>query len=510
MANGGAPAHAGATSHAGRAATGGGAGLGGEAGDAGEGGASGEAGSGGVNETGSAGAFAEGAGGDDGAGTGGDDGDGGDGGELVLEPVTLPDPQTIAGPLTSTNYGAQPFFTPAAMAEVQQGSFAIGRALFVTDWLTAPDTARPTFDGLGPLFHASSCVSCHEADRRAPTLQAGGGVSFGMLFRLAQIDQSGAFTAGDPVFGTQFQPLAIAGVPSEGIVEWETDSIGRPLFEADPDPTYGELADNTVLLPRASPLIIGAGLFELVDDATLIALEDPNDSNEDGISGRAARFNVPGGTRIGRFGWKAIHPTLRGQTAGAFVGDIGITSPDHPYDDCSGAQSVCWLSPSGGTPEISSVNLEAVDQFMTYLSVPAARRSNRDPVQQRGAAVFEAIGCASCHRPSLTTGNAPGAPSLAHVTFFAYTDLLLHDLGPYLSDGAGEGAAEASEWRTPPLWGLGLVEQKPDARFLHDARATTLAAAIGWHGGEAQSSARAFARLRADDQQALLAFLRSL
>jgi len=427
----------------------------------------------------------------------------------------LPDPVAIAGPLTITAWGAQPFLTPAAIDEVLQTSFSIGRELFVADWRVAPDATRPNIDGLGPLLHAASCLACHPASGRPASLVDGGGVDAGLLFRLARADGAGGARGPDPIFGGQLQPSAIAGVAPEAAITFtrpEPPPAGisavsaRPVFAFAVNPAYGALDPETRASPRLSPQLAGMGLLEAVDAASILALEDPLDADGDGISGRAAR--LPGGA-VGRFGWKAVQPTLRGQSAAAFAGDLGITSPDRA-DDCTPAQVACTGAPSGGAPEVAAVDVEAVGTFARYLGVPAARRANADPVIARGHELFVAARCAGCHRSKLVTGAAAAAPVLAGVGFYPYTDLLLHDMGPELADAIGEGDAAAGEWRTPPLWGLGLVAAQPTARFLHDGRAATIADAIRWHGGEAEAARGAFAALSPADAAALLAFVESL
>jgi CxxC motif-containing protein (DUF1111 family) len=235
----------------------------------------------------------------------------------------------------------------------------------------------------------------------------------------------------------------------------------------------------------------------LLEAADISALADPDDRDADGVSGRISAR--------GRFGWKAVQPTLVEQSSAAFAGDIGIASSMHA-DDCTAAQAACLAATNGGAPEISDADIAAVATFNRYLGVPAARRDNTDPVITRGHAAFFASGCAACHVPALTATGVTASP----ITFYAYTDLLLHDMGPALADAIGEGDASAAEWRTPPLWGLGLVAQQPDARFLHDGRAVSLGDAIRMHGGEAQKSRAMFEGLSIEDTAALLAYLASL
>jgi CxxC motif-containing protein (DUF1111 family) len=431
----------------------------------------------------------------------------------------LPDPLLIGGALTAAP-GTAPFLTPAPGLDLGAlPAFSVGRELFVADWDAAPGN-RTLIDGLGPLYHALSCLACHPASGRARSLEPAGVVAPGLLLRLAAERDSG--WQPDPFLGGQLQPSAIAGVPGEGTVQWSASTPPDdaryqavsttspvPAFELDvgaypaPDP-------GTRLGARLAPHLAGVGLIEHVPDSIILAWEDSDDRDQDGISGRASRIATPGGTVIGRFGWKAPRPALRAQSAAAFANDMGITSPDAPADDCTAAQAACLDAPSGGTPEITGASLDAVVVFMSHLAVPAARRDNRDPVVLQGAALFEAARCAACHRATLVTGPVPGQPLLAGQTFHAYTDLLLHDMGSALADAIAEGDASPAEWRTPPLWGLGLVEQAPGARFLHDGRATSLEDAILWHGGEAEAARAAFAAMRRAERDALLAFVRSL
>ncbi len=430
---------------------------------------------------------------------------------FVVDPP--PAPTTIAGPLTITTWGDRPFLSPASIDEVLDTRFSIGREFFVAAWVVAPNATRPNIDGLGPLLHAPSCVACHPIDRRAPSLEPDGTVGVGLLFRLATPGPAGL--APDPVLGVQLQPSGIPGVPAEAIISHTAGALppyggsaasAKPVFTFAIDPAYGAMAADTRAGARLSPQLLGMGLLEAVADDAILALEDPDDIDGDGVSGRAARL---AGGAIGRFGWKAVHPALAPQTLAAFANDIGIASADVP-DDCTPSQHACRAAAHGGDPELASADATAVDTFMRLLGVPAARRTVGDPHVERGHEVFVTAGCASCHQPTLTTRATARPAILASVTFYPYTDLLLHDLGPALADELGEGDASASEWRTPPLWGIGLVESQPGGRFLHDGRAASIADAIRWHGGEAQLSAEAFAALSIADEDALLTFLRSL
>ena len=437
-------------------------------------------------------------------------------------PTSIPDPLRIGGALTATEYGSRPFLTTAPALDLGGApAVSFGRELFVADWDAAPGS-RELIDGLGPLYHALACLGCHPESGRAASLEAGGSVAPGLLLRLVRTEGEGLVH--DPSLGGQLQTLAIAGVPAEGTAQWEPAAIAElaphyhevaarapaPRFTVAIDPAYPALADNTNFGPRLAPQLVGVGLLEQVPEDTLLAWEDIEDADGDGISGRASWVATPSGPRIGRFGWKALMPDVRAQSAAAFASDMGITTPDRPSDDCTDAQAACLSAANGGSPELDGDGLQAVATFLSLLAVPAARRERRDPQVEEGASLFRAARCDACHRETLTTGAVATQALLSEQTFHPYTDLLLHDMGAALADPVGEGDTAAREWRTPPLWGLGLIEEAANARFLHDGRALSLEDAILWHGGEAEAARAAFAAMGRSDRDALLAFVRSL
>ena len=218
----------------------------------------------------------------------------------------------------------------------------------------------------------------------------------------------------------------------------------------------------------------------------MLEAADAGDADGDGISGRPNHVVdvASGGTSLGRFGWKANVPTVEQQVAGAFHGDIGITTPLFPEQNCPPEQTACLAAPNGGTPEVDEAKLDRVTFYTRTLAVPA-RRDAGAPDTAAGEQVFTDLGCSSCHRPQLTTGQSDVA-ALSNQVIRPYTDLLLHDMGPGLADGRPDGEATGSEWRTTPLWGIGLTETvSRHTRFLHDGRARNLTEAILWHGGEA-------------------------
>jgi CxxC motif-containing protein (DUF1111 family) len=346
-----------------------------------------------------------------------------------------------------------------------------------------------------------------------------------MLLRLSVpgADARGA-PVPEPSYGGQLQGRSIPGVPAEGrpgvtyeevegrFGDGEPYSLRRPSYSIE-TPGYGPLADDVLVSPRVAPHLVGLGLLEAVPEETLRALSDPDDRDGDGVSGRLNLvWDVAAGRKVpGRFGWKANQPSLRQQTAGAFNGDVGITSSLFAEESCTSAQKECLAAARGGEgPQLREGFLDSVVSYVSTLAVPARRRPEA-PEVKRGKGLFAGAGCASCHTPVLQTGAHPRFPELSQQKIRPFTDLLLHDLGPELADGRPDFEATGSEWRTPPLWGLGLVPTVNRHRtLLHDGRARGFAEAILWHGGEAEASREAFRRLPRPDREALVAFLESL
>ncbi len=375
-----------------------------------------------------------------------------------------------------------------------------GRELFVAEWTAAPGT-RQLLDGLGPLFIANACSNCHLPSGRAASLNEDGTTAPGILFRLGTVDGTT-----DSHYGSQLQTSATVG-SAEGSVSWTDIGHGQPHFQIT---QAGIDLDNGINLgARLSPQLTGMGLLQSVPESYILAWEDPLDTDQNGVSGKAHRIHREGAECLGRFGWKAMQCTLRGQSAGALNQDMGLTTPLNPSEPCTNQQTVCSEQPSGGEPEVSETALNAINDFLTALAVPE-RRINDQEQFDRGADLFEQIGCHLCHRPTLSTGHSTTFPQLSRQQIYAYTDLLLHDMGSALDDGVQEGSAESREWKTPPLWGLGLIEGQGDSRFLHDGRAKTLPEAIEWHGGEAASSRLAYDNLTDTEQTDLLIFLRGI
>jgi CxxC motif-containing protein (DUF1111 family) len=273
---------------------------------------------------------------------------------------------------------------------------------------------------------------------------------------------------------------------------------------------------------RAAPQLVGLGLLEAIDEATVLAYEDVDDADGDGISGKAQRAIDPvtGDTRLGRFGWKAGTSSLRHQIAAALNSDMGVMTSVLPEPDCGALQSDCGNDQG---PELGDEPLQDLVKYVALLGV-RARRDLDEPEALRGEEVFEELACSSCHLPELQTSRFHPFAELRDQTIHTYTDLLLHDMGEGLADNLEEGDAQGSEWRTTPLWGIGLsdcvtggvegpFQQQtctPRASYLHDGRARTIEEAILWHGGEAQPARDGYAGASEADKAALLAFLRSL
>ena len=408
------------------------------------------------------------------------------------------------------------------MTSERRSDFFVGNSFFKDSWVTAPASTEGR-DGLGPLYNARSCSACHFKDGRGAPPEPGEPM-VSMLIRLSA-PGSGEHggPAPDPAYGGQLQPSAIAGVAPEGEAtvtyeevpgaygDGEPYALQRPSY-AITGLAYGPLAEGAMMSPRTAPAMIGLGLLEAVPEEAIVALADPDDADGDGISGRPNRaWDARRGVEaLGRFGWKATQPTVDQQTAGAFLGDMGITTPLFPAQECAPLQADCLAAPSGGEPEASEDVLARVVFYSATLAVPA-RRAWQDPEVLRGKALFQEAGCGACHTPKLTTGALSGYPELSGQVIRPYTDLLLHDMGEGLSDERPDIDASGSEWRTPPLWGLGLIEVvNGHDRLLHDGRAQGIAEAILWHGGEAEASREAFRTMSREDRGAMLRFLESL
>jgi CxxC motif-containing protein (DUF1111 family) len=298
----------------------------------------------------------------------------------------------------------------------------------------------------------------------------------------------------------------------------ETVTLRKPTYTVD-GLGYGPMADDVMLSPRVAPPMIGMGLLEQIHPGDILANADPDDADGDGISGKPSmvRDAATGEIALGRFGWKASTPSVRAQSADAFAGDIGISTPDvtSHYGDCTTAQAACRDAPSGvqerlGPVEAPDPVLDLVAFYSRNLAVPV-RRDVDDQEVLAGKAMFYGFGCADCHRPKYVTRRDAPQPEHRFQLIWPYSDLLLHDMGEGLADNAPVGDASGSEWRTQPLWGIGLTETvNGHTFFLHDGRARNLIEAILWHGGEAGPAKDAVVAATPEERQALVRFLESL
>jgi CxxC motif-containing protein (DUF1111 family) len=377
--------------------------------------------------------------------------------------------------------------------------------------------------GLGPVFDNTSCEACHLGDGRGRPPEIEGGQFTSMLFRASM---TGEDATGGPLgisagFGGQLQMQAVApALPDiRALIHYVetrgTFADGTPFVLQTPHYTLTGLSPglppNYLFSPRVAPVVFGLGLLEAVPDLAIQSRSDPRDANRDGISGRVNMvYDVVRHQRVvGRFGWKANTPNLVQQSAGAYNGDMGVTSNLFPTESCAG-RSRDPACNNVHSPEIDAETVADVAFYTQTLAVPARRNLN-DQTALRGETVFYAAGCDGCHTPTLRTGVLPGVPEVSNQVIHPYTDLLVHDMGPGLADGRPDFQASGSEWRTPPLWGIGLVETVNDhTRFLHDGRARSLMEAVLWHGGEATAAQARVKRLSQRDRAALIAFLESL
>ena len=398
-----------------------------------------------------------------------------------------------------------------ALSFEERSDFFVGNGIFDRPWVAAPASTIAS-DGLGPYFNARSCQGCHIKDGRGHPPEPGDTNLVSMVLAL-----SDATGAPDPVFGRQFQDQAITGYHSEGRAEVRyltedftypdgtTVELRRPVFETDTS-----LSPGVALLPRIAPPMIGLGLIEAIPAEDLARHADPDDRDGDGITGRLAMV----GDLPGRFGWKASTPTIMEQTAVAFSNDMGLSTSlfSAPWGDCTLAQTDCRAAFHGDTPDAPEVVdslLELVSFYSSHLAVPA-RRDVDDPEVLAGKAFFYEAKCASCHVPKFAT-SADAARPLRNQLIWPYSDFLLHDMGPGLADPTPTGDRPADEWRTTPLWGIGLTEViNGHTFFLHDGRARSLEEAILWHGGEALAARDTFAAADAERRAALIRFLESL
>jgi CxxC motif-containing protein (DUF1111 family) len=429
-----------------------------------------------------------------------------------------------------------------------------GNKFFEEPWAQSVGSVSSQ-DGLGPLFNNNACQDCHVRDGRGHASQAidnQQGTDFStMLLRAAKSNisesQKNAMSlglqanVGDSCIGGQLQHQANFGINKEAsqavsyrykeisFADGERVTLRDPIWHV--QGINCEIDIDTVLSARVAPPMIGLGLLALIDEKEILEQEDINDKNNDAISGKANKvWSVKTQqVTLGRFGWKAGQPTLRQQTAGAFLGDMGLTTDFFQQENCLEHQIDCKKSPNGNGDmanddykyEVSTKVLNKVTFYSHHLSVPVRRNAYSRQVLN-GQRIFNDMGCQQCHTASYTTLKNDEFPELSNQKIYPYTDMLLHDMGEALTDFDKnsqivqgdipvEFLAQANEWRTPPLWGIGLAQiVDPYATFLHDGRARNLLEAVLWHGGEAEQSKQKVLQLSKKQRIELLAFLDDL
>ena len=449
-------------------------------------------------------------------------------------PADAPDDEKTGGDTTVFATGHNAFSFPLAnLPDEERTRFVIGNSFFKRNWVQAPasTTAR---DGLGPHFIARSCGGCHVQDGRGAPPDFKRGLADQPVGLLLRLSVPGKDAHGGPlpdaVYGDQFSNFAVLNVLPEGQISLRYEVVRGRFADGTPYQlqkprygfsklNYGPMAKDVMVSPRIAPQMAGVGLLEAIPEAEI--LRNARDQTALGGPVRGVVNQVWDAPtqqlRVGRFGWKANVATLAHQTAGAFLGDMGITSPVFQKETCTAAQKDCLAAPRGAqgkAPEIDEKTFDDVVFYETTLA-PAARRNPKDMQVIQGQKLFAQAQCAACHRPSYVTGESPfprlSSKAVQGQTIWPYTDLLLHDMGEGLADGRPDFLANGRQWRTPPLWGIGLV---PDVnghnRLLHDGRARGPLEAVLWHDGEAKASKDKVLKMNAQERTALVKFLESL
>ncbi|QKZ06643.1 di-heme oxidoredictase family protein [Pseudomonas eucalypticola] len=439
--------------------------------------------------------------------------------------------EALAGGTTTVWRGdVNAFAQPSAnLSGERRVDFSAGNSFFRSPWVIAPATTIAR-DGLGPLFNSNACQNCHIKDGRGHPPEPDASSAVSMLVRVSIPDTAAQAHViqrlgvnPEPVYGTQLQDMAIPGVAPEAKVRVEYDLVpvtfddGTRVELRKPRLVlsqlgYGPLHPDARLSARVAPPMIGLGLLEAIPESALLANAEAQAAQADGVHGQPNWVwdGAQGRTVIGRFGWKAGQPTLAQQNAHAFANDLGLTTRQLPDAPCTAAQFECLVAPHGGAPEVSE-NIERLVLFYTRNVAVPARRDVNTPQVLAGKQLFHQAGCQTCHVPQYTTAADAAEPELANQRIRPYTDLLLHDMGPGLADQRSEFTATGQQWRTAPLWGMGLSEAvSGHTQYLHDGRARDAMEAILWHDGEANSSRRHVLSFNAGQRAALLAFLNSL
>ena len=438
-----------------------------------------------------------------------------------------------AGSFTSADHSASAYLaTVADLDSEQRGLVSSGRRMFNETWVLP--TEYTGVWGVGPTFNENSCFQCHVNNGRARAPEHGAQAEKGLLIRLSI---PGVTAEGGPqphpLYGDQLQNRGVKNqVPSEGkaivhyeevvrtFADGEVVKLRRPRVTIE-ELSFGELGQDTMFSARIAPSLVGLGLLEAIPEETILSIA----RQQQGVSGVPNYvWDIEAKKKVlGRFGWKSNQPSLRQQTAAAFHGDIGATSPLFPAENCPEGQTQCLNGPTatgcgGGRGKCEEANywevlpsrLRNVTLYMQALAVPAQRQMDQAEVK-RGGMLFTQAQCSACHVPEMKTAATTVVPSAANQLIRPYTDLLLHDMGEDLADHRPDFQASGREWRTAPLWALGLQKVvNGHTDLLHDGRARNFAEAILWHGGEAEVSRDRFMAMPKADREALLKFLGSL
>jgi len=474
-------------------------------------------------------------------------------GPATAETDSDPLGEKTAGQGTVYATGRNAFSFPLAhLDDAERTQFVIGNSFFKRNWVESPSstTAR---DGLGPHFIARSCAGCHAMDGRgAPpdgpkTRGTNPENTVALLMRLSVpgVPDPKEGVVPEPTYGGQFNNAAIQGVKAEGHVEIRSKplqgrfadgtryTLNQPIYQLT-RLSHGPMAKDVMVSPRIAPQMIGLGLLEAIPESEILANARLQGASEGPIKGQVNRVWDAFAQKevVGRFGWKANTGSVAHQTAGAFNGDMGITTSVFWQESCTAKQKDCLTAPHGGggatgsdgvvpaskaraaEPEIDDDTLAKV-VFYTATLAPPARRNANAPHILRGQALFAEAKCSTCHRPSYTTGPSMfpklSTDKLSGQRIWPYTDLLLHDMGPGLADGRPDFLANGQQWKTPPLWGVGLIKDvNGHQRLLHDGRANGVLEAVLWHGGEAQAAKESMLKFSAADREALVKFVESL
>ncbi|MEL0650270.1 di-heme oxidoredictase family protein [Algibacter sp. TI.3.09] len=412
-------------------------------------------------------------------------------------------------------------FEISGLSFVEQAEFATGNSLFNQTWVSSPASTTGR-DGLGPTFNARACATCHFKDGRGKAF-VNGEDSSGFLMRISMPGQD---SNGDalPVlgYGTQLQDRANNGIPFEAkvnvtyeIIDGEyadgtSYQLQKPIYSFSQE-AFGSLS-GVLMSPRVAQQTIGLGLISALPDEEITKFEDEADSDNDGISGRANYvYNYDINERdLGKYGWKANAPTLKQQVAAALHGDMGLTTSLFSDSNCPSPQQDCADAINGGTPEVTDVQLDKMLFYQAHLAVPN-RRNYKDENVLKGKALFSSLNCIGCHAINQKTGTEAASDYLKNITIKPYSDFLLHDMGDDLADNRPDYLATGNEWRTQPLWGIGLISTvNGHTNLMHDGRAANIEEAILWHGGEAEDIREDFKNLSVDDRENLISFVNSL